>query len=160
MGSNKGDREKHLISAIEMIENDPSCEVNVISSVYETKPFGVEGQGDFLNAVIRINTKYTPVDLFYFLKKNEKDLGREKTIKWGPREIDLDILFYNELIYNDDLLTIPHKGILERDFVLVPLCEIDPDIIHPVTGEKISDLVSLNAQSNIKNKFNLNVLSK
>ena len=160
MGSNKGDREKHLISAIEMIENDPSCEVNVISSVYETKPFGVEGQGDFLNAVIRINTKYTPVDLFYFLKKNEKDLGREKTIKWGPREIDLDILFYNELIYNDDLLTIPHKGILERDFVLVPLCEIDPNIIHPVTGEKISDLLSSNTQSNIKKKFNLNVLSK
>ena len=155
MGSNKGDREKHLISAIEMIENDPSCEVNVISSVYETKPFGVEGQGDFLNAVIRINTKYTPVDLFYFLKKIEKDLGREKTIKWGPREIDLDILFYNELIYNDDLLTIPHKGILERDFVLVPLCEIDPDIIHPVTGKKISDSVSTNARLNIKNKFSL-----
>ena len=155
LGSNRGDREKYLNSAIEIIDSDPGCDVDVVSSVYETKPFGVEGQSDFLNAVIRINTKYTPVDLFYFLKKTEEYLGRKKTIKWGPREIDLDILFYNDLIFTDDRLTIPHKGILERDFVLVPLCEIDPDFIHPVTGERISNLVSSNVQSNIKNKFRL-----
>jgi len=110
--------------------------------------------------VIRINTEYSLVDLFSFLKRIEKDLGREKTIKWGPREIDLDILFYNDLIYSDENLTIPHKGITDRDFVLIPLNEIDPDLVHPVTGKKISELIHTIKEVSIGNKFTLSVLSK
>lgn len=160
LGSNKGDREKYLISAIEKIDIDPECEVEAVSSVYETEPYGVKDQGDFLNAVIRINTEYSPVDLFSFLKSIENDLGREKTIKWGPREIDLDILFYNDLIYSDENIIIPHKGITEREFVLIPLNEIDPDFVHPVTSKKISDLIQTDREASIKNKFTLSVSSK
>ena len=98
--------------------------------------------------------------MFILLKSIETILGRVETIKWGPREIDLDILLYNDLIYTDENLTIPHKGILDRDFVLIPLFEIDPGLIHPVTGKKISDSISSDAELNIKNKFTLNVLSK
>ena len=132
----------------------------MISSVYETEPYGVKDQDDFLNVVIKINMEYSPVDLFSLLKSIEKDLGREKTIKWGPREIDLDILFYNDLIYSDENLTIPHKGIAERDFVLAPLNEIDADLVHPVTGKKISELIKTIKEVSIRNKFTLNALSK
>ena len=132
----------------------------MISSVYETEPYGVKDQDDFLNVVVKINTEYSPVDLFSLLKSIEKVLGREKTIKWGPREIDLDILFYNDLIYSDENLTIPHKGIAERDFVLTPLNEIEPGLVYPVTGKKISELIKSIKGTSIRNKFTLNALSK
>ena len=109
--------------------------------------------------VIRIHTVYTPAELFIFLKSIETILGRVETVKWGPREIDLDILFYNDLVYSDENLTIPHIGIKDRDFVLLPLCEIDTGLIHPVTGTKICDSISPDASENILNKFTLNVLS-
>lgn len=80
-----------------------------------------------------------PLELFSFLKDIEKELGRTFTYKWGPREIDLDLLLYNDLIYEDEVITIPHPGILERDFVIIPLCELNSDIIHPVTKKRIID---------------------
>lgn len=97
-------------------------------------------QENFLNAVIKILTEYSLIDLFKFLKGIEKELGRSKTEKWGNREIDLDILFYNNIVYSDEIITVPHKGITNRDFVLVPLCEIDPDLIHPELKQKICDI--------------------
>jgi 2-amino-4-hydroxy-6-hydroxymethyldihydropteridine diphosphokinase len=80
------------------------------------------------------------IALFTFLKSIEKKVGRKSRVKWGPREIDLDILFFNDMIYSDDELTIPHKDLLNRDFVLVPLSEIAPDFIHPVISKKIREI--------------------
>lgn len=97
-------------------------------------------QGEFFNAVFRIRTQLDVKDLFRFLKSVEQKVGRKETVKWGPREIDLDILFYNDLIYSDDEITIPHKDLMNRDFVLVPLCEIAPDFIHPEVNKKISEI--------------------
>ena len=124
----------------------------MISSVYETEPYGVKDQDDFLNVVVKINTEYSPVDLFSLLKSIEKDLGREKTIKWGPREIDLDILLFDNLVFSENDLTIPHKGIQERDFVMVPLTEIEPEIVHPVLKDKIKNII-LKADKNIIGKI-------
>ncbi len=124
--------------AVNKIEQE--CEVEIVSSIYETKPLENLNQENFLNAVIKILTDYSLIDLFNFLKNIEKELGRNKTDRWGDREIDLDILFYNEIVYSDEIITVPHKGIIKRDFVLVPLCEIEPNLIHPEIKQKICDI--------------------
>jgi len=108
--------------------------------LYETKPFGNRKQENYLNAVLKILTEYSVIELFSFLKGIEKELGRNETERWGNREIDMDILFYNDLVYSDSIITIPHKGIANRDFVLVPLCEIDSSLIHPELKQKICDI--------------------
>jgi len=149
-----------LISAIEKINEDDKCKVIAASSFYETKPFGIKDQDNFLNAVLKIKTNYSPTELFYFLKNIEFKLGRNETVRWGPREIDLDILFYNNLIYDDEKISIPHKGVTERDFVLIPLCEIEPELIHPVSGKKLCNIRFPNVNSNIINKFSMDVLVK
>ena len=92
----------HIDLAVELIDQDYYCEVDAVSSVYESEPYSDAKQENFFNAVSRIKTYYEPLELFYFLKKIEEKIGRTKTEKWGPREIDLDILFYNNLIYADD----------------------------------------------------------
>jgi 2-amino-4-hydroxy-6-hydroxymethyldihydropteridine diphosphokinase len=98
--------------------------------------------------------------LFQFLKQTESKLGRKTEIEWGPREIDLDILFFNDLIYSDENITIPHIGIMDRDFVLIPLSEIEPALIHPVIDKKISEIELPNTGSNIISKFDINILAK
>lgn len=95
-----------------------------------------------------------------FLKLTESELGRQTEIKWGPREIDLDILFYNDLIYTDENITIPHIGITKREFVLVPLSEIEPELIHPSLAKKISEIELPESGSNIISKFDINILVK
>ena len=87
-----------------------------------------------------MKTDFSLLELFNFLKSIEKELDRSKTEKWGDREIDLDILFYNELVYSDEIITVPHKGIPKRDFVLIPLCEINSELIHPELKQKICDI--------------------
>lgn len=96
--------------------------------------------------------------MFDFLKRTESELGRQSEIKWGPREIDLDILFFNDLIYTDENITIPHIGITERDFVLIPLSEIEPELIHPVIAKKISEIKLPDTGSNIISKSDINIL--
>ncbi len=112
----------------------------MVSSIYETKPYGVKEQDNFLNAVIKISTSFNLSQLFIFLKNIEDELGRKSNTKWGPREIDLDLLFFNDIVYSDEKIIIPHKEIELRDFVLTPLCEIAPDLFHPVLNQKISDI--------------------
>ncbi len=114
--------------------------MEVASSIYETKPYGVKEQDNFLNAVIKISTSFNLSQLFIFLKNIEDELGRKSNTKWGPREIDLDLLFFNDIVYSDEKIIIPHKEIELRDFVLTPLCEIAPDLFHPVLNQKISDI--------------------
>ncbi len=98
--------------------------------------------------------------MFEFLKRTECELGRQSEIRWGPREIDLDILFFNDLIYSNENITIPHVRITERDFVLIPLSEIEPELIHPVVDKKISDIELPDTGSNIISKFDINILAK
>ncbi len=126
--------------AVELIDQNPDCQVEIVSSIYETSPYGDIVQSEFFNAVFKINTRLEVKELFRLLKSIELQVGRTETSKWGPREIDLDILFFNDLVYSDDELTIPHKDLLNRDFVLVPLNEIAPELIHPVMDKKISEI--------------------
>lgn len=141
LGSNIGDREKIISNACDIIRNDADSELMKVSSYYETSPYGNIDQNNFLNAVIEIKTNLNVEKLYRFVKEVETKLGREKReIKWGPREIDIDILFYNDLIYKSDRVVIPHPEILNRDFVIVPMTEIAPDFVHPAVKVKISEI--------------------
>jgi 2-amino-4-hydroxy-6-hydroxymethyldihydropteridine diphosphokinase len=140
IGSNVGVQINNIDNAVEMIDQNPACKVEKVSSIYETSPYGVVEQAEFFNAVIKVATELEPKELFQFLKSVENKVGRNITKKWGPREIDLDIIFYNDMIYTDEQITIPHKDLLNRDFVLVPLMEIEPELIHPEYNKKISEI--------------------
>jgi 2-amino-4-hydroxy-6-hydroxymethyldihydropteridine diphosphokinase len=140
IGSNVGVQINKIDFAVELINENPYCEVTAVSSIYESAPYGKIDQEDFFNAVIEIKTYFEPKDLFHFLKSVEGQVGRKRAEKWGPREIDLDILFYNNLIFSDEEIKIPHKDLLNRDFVVVPLIEIAPDLIHPELHKKISEI--------------------
>lgn len=153
IGSNEGDKTTNIKSAIEFIRACRDCKVEKVSSFYETLPFGDIKQNNFLNAVIKITTTLNPQELFIELKQFEKKLGRIIREKWGPREIDLDILFFNDLIFSDEIITLPHEGIIYRDFVLVPLIEIEPELIHPAFNKRIGDFISDLKTKNIINKL-------
>lgn len=159
LGSNIGNRIKYLRDAVKKI-TEIVCDDNdiIASSVYETKPYGNIKQANFLNAVIKISTSFNLNELFKFLKLVEKELGRSKRAKWGPREIDLDILFFNKKVFVSKKLVVPHQGIVDRDFVLVPLNEIAKDFEHPVLKKKISDICSNNISKNIISRTNLKII--
>lgn len=158
-GSNKGDRIKFLLNAVEKIKHNTKCILVNSSSVYETTPYGNIDQENFFNAVISISSDLSPDELFDFIKQIEQELGRfELNKKWGPREIDIDILFYNQLIYIKDNLIIPHSEVLKRDFVLVPLIEIAPEFIHPVEGKQLSELSLAEIESHIVTKFDYKLI--
>ncbi|MDM7273700.1 2-amino-4-hydroxy-6-hydroxymethyldihydropteridine diphosphokinase [Sulfurihydrogenibium azorense] len=138
LGSNVGDRLTNLNKAIEILSD--KIEILKISKVYETKPVGVENQPDFLNMAVMGQTELDHISLFEFVKNVEKQVGRVYRYRWGPREIDIDILFFNDLIYKSQDLEIPHPRLHERDFVLKPLMDLDPDFIHPVFKKSIREL--------------------
>lgn len=148
VGSNVGVQINNIDYSIELIDSNPDCNVEEVSSIYESSPYGDVVQSEFFNAVFKIKTKLDVNELFRFLKSIEKKVGRKSRVKWGPREIDLDILLFNDMIYSDDEITIPHKDLLNRDFVLVPLCEIAPDLLHPVINKKICEI------SNFRTEYN------
>lgn len=152
LGSNKGNRQEYLKMAVDNVEADPKCTLLDKSAVYESKPFGHIPQDNYLNAVISVNTGYAIKELFYALKIIERKVGRTNSVRWGPREIDLDLLFYNKEIYSDSEITIPHRGIMERDFVIVPFCDIAPDFIHPEMKINISHIDLTKIEKNIITK--------
>lgn len=147
IGSNMGDRQKHIDDAFAGISSDLFCKDAYISEIIETEPYGYTEQGKFLNGVICFHTLYSPAELLEFFHTLEKKGNRERKIHWGPRTIDLDILFYGDSIIQTEDLIIPHKGIPDRRFVLEPLQQIAPYLIHPVSGKTVSQmLVELTAR--------------
>lgn len=153
LGSNKGNRLLFLQNAVNEVNNLLNTEISEASSIYETKPFGIIEQNNFLNSVVKVLTDLPHKEFHSSLKKIEQKLGRSKSEKFGPREIDLDLLFFDGLIYNDENLTIPHYAVCERDFVLIPLKEIAKDHFHPVLQQKISDICINENEKFILNKL-------
>lgn len=140
IGSNLGDRKANCMRAIELLAGK-GIVVRKESSLYETDPWGDKNQPKFLNMAIEIETEIKPQDLLSILADIEKELGRKRSYKWGPRVIDLDILLYNSLTIDQDDLKIPHPFMHERDFVLKPLYEIAPDVKHPVLNLSAGELL-------------------
>lgn len=127
LGSNMGDREDNLSRVLHLLESNGSVRIEKVSSIYETTPFGLKDQPDFLNMVISINTSLSPKELLDLCQKVENSLGRTRTLRWGPRVIDIDILLFDDARIENDTLTLPHPGIADRAFVLIPLAEVAPD---------------------------------
>ncbi|ACA44242.1 2-amino-4-hydroxy-6-hydroxymethyldihydropteridine diphosphokinase [Clostridium botulinum] len=138
-GSNIGEKENYIKRALEKIE-ERGMKIIKVSSIYETEPYGVLDQDSFLNGVVKIETNLTPEDLIGELLHIEKQLDRVRERRWGPRTIDLDIIFYDDLIINEKDLVIPHKDMENREFVLKPLCDIDENFIHPVLKKSVREL--------------------
>jgi 2-amino-4-hydroxy-6-hydroxymethyldihydropteridine diphosphokinase len=138
-GSNLGDREGYIKRALSLMEKE-GIHIEAISPIIETEPYGREDQPLFLNGVLKARTEIPPLKLLKILKKIEKETGRKQREKWGPREIDLDILFYDDLVLNTEELKIPHSDLHNRMFVLKPLVDLDPDFIHPILKKTIREL--------------------
>jgi len=139
LGTNLGKRLDNLAQARALLL--PEVQVKKLSSVYETAPWGYLDQADFYNQVLLGETTLTPLRLLNKLKRIENILGRKQTFRYGPRVIDLDILFYESCIINTKRLQIPHPRLQERAFVLVPLVEIAPDFVHPQLGLTMQELL-------------------
>lgn len=140
LGTNMGDKKKNLLEAIGKIGKLENTKVTSQSTILETEPFGYTEQDMFLNACIEIKTLFTPQELLEKLLNIELEMGRVRTIKWGPRIIDIDILFFDDEIIQDKNLAVPHPWISERMFVLEPLCEIAPNLIHPLERKPVATL--------------------
>jgi 2-amino-4-hydroxy-6-hydroxymethyldihydropteridine diphosphokinase len=138
LGTNLGDRHRNLCRAV--LSLPASVRLLAESPVYETPPWGVTDQPAFLNMVIRVETDLPPLELLTILKKLEQDMGRQLTVRYGPRLIDLDILFYDDLVLETPALTIPHPRLHERAFVLVPLADLAPGMVHPLLDASIKAL--------------------
>jgi 2-amino-4-hydroxy-6-hydroxymethyldihydropteridine diphosphokinase len=149
LGSNMGDKEDFIKQAIMRIKK--FCEITRISSIYEAEPVGNKNQDWFLNCVLEGKTDLSPKELLSACKEIEHQLGRKMVMKNGPRVIDIDILFYgNDVIKNDDLV-IPHPRLHERLFVLQPMMDINPNLVHPVLKKTIKELYNqVHVESNDK----------
>lgn len=132
LGSNMGDRAAYINKAVRRIGERKHTKVLRTSEIITTKPYGGVEQGDFLNGVTEVRTLLSPDRLLDFLNEIEQGAGRERKIHWGSRTLDLDIIFYDKLIYEDDRLIIPHIDMENRAFVLKPMCELSPNFRHPV----------------------------
>lgn len=146
LGSNLGDREKFLNEACVAIDSDAG-NVMARSMIYETLAWGKTDQPNFLNQVIEIKSNYKPESLFHILQQIERRFGRKRTVLWGPRTLDIDILFYGNEIIRSKSLVIPHPEVVNRIFVLMPMNDIAPNYFHPSENQSIAKLLQ-----NIPNK--------
>lgn len=141
LGSNMGDEKAYLDEAVKAINNTKGCRVNKVADYIVTKPYGGVQQDDFLNSALEMDTLLTPEELLQRLHEIEAEAGRERLIHWGPRTLDLDILLYDDLLMDDPDLTIPHKEMHLRDFVLQPMAQIAPYKVHPVLRKTVEQLL-------------------
>lgn len=140
LGSNIGDSRHHLQAAASFIRSRIGT-ISEQSSVYKTEPWGNKAQQDFLNQVLEVNTLLEPEEVLHQLLMIEQEMGRERMEKWGPRVIDIDILFYENRVIHSQRLSIPHPLLHERRFTLLPLAELAPNLIHPVILKSVKQLL-------------------
>lgn len=156
LGSNTGDRNGYLESALSKLEDGGKIVIQKRSAVYETEPWGIRNQQRFLNMAVKAETLLEPEELYDFIKKTESETGRKKRERWHEREIDIDILFYGKVVFSNEKITVPHREIQNRKFVLVPMNEIEPDFEHPVFHKSINELLVETkdiSEVNVFNKF-------
>ena len=146
LGSNLGERAKFISDAVKKI-SESIGKVSTISQVYESTPWRVDGQANYLNQIIEVKTIFSAQDILAAILKIEKDLGRVRIEKWGERLIDIDIIFFNNDIIETAELCIPHRHMHERNFVLVPLHEIAPDFLHPKYQKTVAQLYNQSRDS-------------
>jgi len=141
LGSNVGDRYGHLCGAVRRLNALGLTHVERVSSIYETEAVGVEDQDPFYNAVVELSTDLDATSLYHSLKEIERAIGRTPTFRYGPREIDLDLLLFGAEVIENEWITVPHKEVQTRRFVLTPLAEIAPGVRHPISGVTIGDML-------------------
>ena len=141
LGSNIGDKKSYLDEAVEKLKNHPLCQVIKVADYIQTEPYGGVEQDVFLNSALELRTLLYPEELLRLLNQIEAEAGRERTIHWGPRTLDLDILFYDDCIIDTPSLTIPHIDLQNRDFVLIPMAQIAPYFRHPVRNCTMAQLL-------------------
>ena len=141
LGTNMGDRLNNLIDAKSRLKSISGIRLQETSSVYETEPVGMSVANSFLNAAFSVMTSLSPHQLLYSLKGLESDMGRQKGMKMEPRIMDVDLLMYGSFRIQEEDLIVPHPRMHQRRFVLVPLCEIAPEAVHPVLARKVRDIL-------------------
>ncbi len=141
VGSNMGDRNAYIQFAKEQVQNLEGVGHMVMADVLETEPYGYTQQDCFLNTVFEIDTIYPPLELLQKLQEIEQEAHRERTIHWGPRTLDLDILLYDQEIIGETALAVPHPELHKRMFVLKPLCQLNPNGVHPLLRRRFSELM-------------------
>ncbi|MGD9157575.1 MAG: 2-amino-4-hydroxy-6-hydroxymethyldihydropteridine diphosphokinase [Desulfobacteraceae bacterium] len=143
IGSNLGDPYENCIRAVETIKGHPFCEMKALSPFYRTEPVGIEGENWFINAVLCINTSLSSAELIEMLLDIEREMGRTRSeIRWESRIIDLDVLLFGNEIINNKNLTVPHPRMHTRRFVMAPMADIAPELVHPVQGKNMADILS------------------
>lgn len=142
LGSNIGNRFKNIEKAKELVESKIG-KISKKSKIYETEPWGEKEQDNFLNQAIEVDSKLKPKALMKQIGEIEQFIGREETYKWGPREIDIDVLFYGDEMISEVDITIPHAFIHERLFTLIPLKDICPNKLHPIFGATVTELIDM-----------------
>jgi 2-amino-4-hydroxy-6-hydroxymethyldihydropteridine diphosphokinase len=140
IGSNLADPRRNCLEAIERIGRIEGCNITSVSGLYLTEPVGVKAQEWYINGAVSVSTGLSPFDLISRLLDIEAEMGRVRTMKWGPRVIDLDILLFGQDIINEKVLTVPHPMMHLRRFVMAPMADLAPDLMHPVLGKTMVEL--------------------
>lgn len=140
-GSNMGNRQGFLDMAADEVDADENCILLKIADPIETKPYGMEEQDDFLNSCMEVRTLYHPKELLALCNRIEKKANRVRTVHWGPRTLDMDIIFYDDDVISEEYLVVPHIEMHKREFVLRPLAQIAPYKVHPLLNKRVVELL-------------------